>query len=171
MHTALSILVAIACVGVVQPSHGGEPSESVSICIGESGVCMYGHWLSGEVRVRRDSCEVRIEEFLVHPTVSGVEIYSRVGPCSAIEISKAASVFERVSSVLGKGGMVITAPFYRSFVSSKTRREPGFQKAIQDAKSSSVPIDAANWEPSYLMPFVAEQIRCPMSVKFCTSFE
>lgn len=175
MNTRVSLvgLLALACAFVVvSPASGEEPTAYAScvVDVGERGVCMYGHWLSREVELRLEGCNVFVGEFMAFPGVPPEGVTGRDEDCEEHMLKKAAGRYDLVRTILELGRLYVVTSFSTHNYPVSRRYSVEVQDAIARATEAKSPISAENWESSALWPSVAEQIRQPLLLSKCGGF-
>ncbi len=170
-------ILAVATLAIGAPGLcGGEDSTTapgVLFChvdVGERGVCLYGHWLSGDVEIRYEGCNVFIGGFLAHPPIPENGVGDQCFDCPEHMIEKALGRYWMIKKILEWGRLYIVSPWSTENISLSTRHSQEFQADIARAIASEEPITADNWDSRYIPSYVAEQFRRPMPLAKCGGF-
>ncbi len=166
------ILVFSVCFPFTQPLCFAESTNGKSsiIDVGINGVCMYGHWLSGEVEIRLEKDHIILGGFIAYPTVpkQGVEGLTTDLPDYFIE--KAEKKFGLLCKIMRSGRLLIKTSGVRRHVGTTTRNSESFWDIIETAKNSTHELTNENWPFTEIYSSEAEQIRSPIPLSRCGGY-
>lgn len=139
--------------------------SSFTVDVGDNGVCMYGHWLSGEVVVCLDECRVFIDGFAEYPkaTPGGVP----VAECSENRRRIAESRYNSLITILTSGRLYLVTTYKTMHYPLDIRQSDDVQQAIAAMRSAPNKINKEDWVSTLVTYGFAEALRVPMDIGLC----
>jgi hypothetical protein len=145
--------------------------DSITVDVGHQRICVYGHWLSGEVVLTRIDCRVYVNGYRIEPGLMSHGLDDSWDNCESIYTESAVRHFEYYVVRMSRQDLLIFLPGLKLGVSGAKLQDPDLWRAIDTIRNSQQPIEKTTWEFGHLIKwFEAEAMRVPMPIEKCKEF-